>query len=239
VEALHHSAFLRRHQAAGLRADDPERVLGSLRVETDRASRGRSRDESARRALRVEAPKEKAHRRGTPHAMADLVARHHCCYELASGRPAPLLRERKRDRRRDRACVDDRFLVDVVELESVTRGAVHERRERNRAFTAHADVRSGRSRALAIGEVRDFARPRQRRAEKTAADAVEHGELDALDHRRRQVLVTQVRAEAREISSRVLEQRSLVATHDRRFGVSREEALYYTGVPAEKLEDKE
>ena len=95
------------------------------------------------------------------------------------------------------------------------RRAVHERGQRRGRPRAHADQSGRGTRALAEGKLRHLARPGQRRAEQAAAEAVEHAELDALDHVARNVVEAQRGGERRQIARGVLVQRRLGGAHAR------------------------
>jgi len=204
MEALHHRAFLRGHEPAGLRADDPECVLETRRVQRQHTRCRRRRGEGAGCALRMKAAKEEAHRSRVTHARADFVTRYHRGDHVANA-GAARLRECEGDRRRERTHVNDGFLVNVVQLEGMAARSIHECCERHRCLVAHADEGGCGPRAFRQGEIGELLRPRQRCTEKRAADAVEYAQLDAFDHVLRQVFVRKRRSEAGEIARGVLE----------------------------------
>ena len=103
----------------------------------------------------------------------------------------------------------DRFFVDIVELEGMTRRAVHQHRQRHRALPAHAHQRGNRLRTLSVHQRGDFPGPRQGRSEQAAAYAVQRAQLDALDRLARYVLIAQSGGKLREIARRIFKQRGL------------------------------
>ena len=96
--------------------------------------------------------------------------------------------------------------MDVVELKGVTAGAVDQRRQRNRGLLAHAGERGHGGGALGSGKRGDLACPRQRGAEQTAADAVQHRELHTLDRFVWNVCKAQIRCKRRQIARRARQQ---------------------------------
>src|SRR5258706_4733040 len=149
-------------------------MLKPFGIELDRAPGGGSGDERAGRALRMKAAEEKALRRGAADAMPDFVACRHCGNDVAPVYSALLFGIAECDRSRDRACVNNRFLVDIVELERVPGSAIHQGSQRYRALLAYAHERSDGPRTFCLREVGNFERPRQRGAKQTAADRVEY-----------------------------------------------------------------
>ena len=194
----------------------PSACWNRVRVQIEHARRGRRRGEHARRALRMKAAEEEAHGGRIADARPDFVAGRHGGDELAALRAAPPPPRRRappvsraspcggstpcgcrRARRRARPCRS---------------------RARRATRTSCRPCRSGwpRDRAPSpSASSRHLARPRQRRAEQAAAEAVEHAELDALDHLARNVLEAQGGGERREIARGVFVQRGLGGAHVR------------------------
>ena len=90
--------------------------------------------------------------------------------------------ERVCSRDRFRAGVDDPHTVQVVHLETVDQRAVGQRRVRAGNLRAIAPDERTLAFAHLLGERSDDLSPRQRRAEKRAAERIDQAELDVRDH---------------------------------------------------------
>ena len=106
--------------------------------------------------------------------------------------------------------MDNGFLVNVVEFESMARRTVHQCCKRRRGLATQPDQRGDCFGAFGIGEFGDLACPRQGRAEQAATEAVEQRQLDTRNGFGGNVLVTQRRPEAGEIARGIGKQRRFV-----------------------------
>ena len=125
MKALHHRAFLGGHQAGALRADNPKRVQGLIGVQCEHACRRSRSRKRAGSPLRMKALQQQSYGSRVPDARTDLVTGDHRGDEVPTAGSAVRLGKRQRHGQRERSGVNDRFLVNVVELESVTSGRVH------------------------------------------------------------------------------------------------------------------
>ena len=156
-------------------------MLHVIGVEIQHSARGSRSDKDARAALRVKAAKKQTHGGGITYPRTDLVTRGHGGEQRASRCAARHFTKIDDDWRGDRPGVQDRFLMDIVEFESVPGCRVDQNSARDRGLATRTENGSHRSRALLFDHRLHTLSPRQRGAEKAAAGTVEKARLHARD----------------------------------------------------------
>ena len=132
MHALDHGAVLRRHQAGRLRAGNAKRVHGGVGGKSQRPRRAGRRREHADRGAGMPALADMLLAHAQADARADLIAGDGGGEKIAAGQFGMALRHRDQRRQRDRADMQDRGAMHVVELEALHLRAVDQGRVRRR-----------------------------------------------------------------------------------------------------------